>query len=310
MADSKVSFDSSDVSSIVSSLNSSAQALVSVGSTVQSTLTPLTSCDLFTDGVSKLVSKLESVKSSFESIVTAIGGQTQTYSDVESAVQQAGDNYMSYYGGGSGGSSGGSGGGGGSSSSEGLFTAGMQIDQGQAVNTSLDDVVKEIDDKTIINFLNFVNVNKGEKANINDILKEENSEILMKYLVAFYKKYENKNLTATDQTLIRKELIKKILNAKVDLPKDFKDNSIIKFKTYLESIATKCKTTVADLITEPEYKETMKTALSNLYLNKVDISKYGISESDLNSFRELVAKVSKIKNIKAEEVFSNPIYLV
>ena len=306
MADSKVSFDSGDVSSIVASLNSSAQSLTSIASSVTSAFTPLTSCDLFTDGLSKLSQKIESIKSSFESIVTAIGGQTQTYSDVENAVAQAGDDYMSYYGGGS---SGGGGGGGGSSSDEGLLeTAAVQY--GLAVNTVVDEEIKKIDDETLVNLINFININKAENVTISDILKEENSEILAKYLEAFYKQYTNKACSVSDATLVRKELIKSILNAKVDLPKSLKDSSIIKFKTYLEAIAKKCNTDVASLITDPQYSETMKTYLSCLYLNKVKTDLFGISESDLESFRERVAKITKQKNITADELFSNPIYLV
>ncbi len=305
MADNKVSFDSNDVSSIVSSLNTSAQTLVSVSSSVTSSFSPLTSCDLFSDGISKLSQKLESIKTSFEGIITAIGGQTQTYSDVESAVQQAGDNYMSYY---DGGSSGGISVGG-KYSDDSVYET-FEIYHGESVNTSLDDVVSQIDDKTLVSLLNFININKDENVTISDLLKEENSEILIKYLVEFFKKYTNVEYTYTDKTLIRKELIKCILNSTVDLPKSIKDNSIIMFKTYLESIAKSCKITVADLLIEPEYSELAQVSLSNLYLNKAEIDKYDITEQDLENFRQLVALRTKEYNMSVDELFKNPIYLV
>ena len=304
MANNNISFDTNDVSSIVSYLNNDVQALSAISTSISSSFNQLTSCDLFVEGISKLTQKVDSIKTSYESIITAIGGQINNYADVETAVQNAADNYMSYYS-----NDRRSSGGGGKDYGYGLESVDT-VEKGEQIGTTLDDEVKSIDDKTLVDFLNFVNVNKGETVSINDIFKDENSKVLALYLQAYYKQYENKELTINDETLIRSELINSILNSEVDLPKTIKDESIIMYKEYLSAIAKANNVSLGDYFTKSEYKESVKTTLLNLYNGKVDAKQYGLDENYAEQFKNLVDKKAKSLNLSVDEVLSNPLCLL
>lgn len=303
MADSNISFDTSDVSSIVSNINNDVQSLGTISSTISTSFSPLTNSDLFAEGLNKIIQKLNNIKTSYESISTAVGGQLNTYSDVETAVEGISDNYMSYYDNGSTRISSRR-----HSKSDDLSTS--ETGDGTKINTTLDEEIKSIDDKTIIKFINFVSANLASSATISDLLQEENSEALSKYLKAFYKEYNGKELAVEDKSVIRVELLKNILNSTVELPKELKDQSIIKYKEYLSDFAKNLNTSVADLFLNADYLEKTKIALQNLYEGKVDATKYNLNTNYQEEFKALVEKVMNGRKITLDELFNNPIYLV
>lgn len=303
MADSNISFDTSDVSSIVSNINNDVQSLGTISSTISTSFSPLTNSDLFAEGLNKIIQKLNNIKTSYESISTAVGGQLNTYSDVETAVEGISDNYMSYYDSGSTRISSRR-----HSKSDDLSTS--ETGDGTKINTTLDEEIKSIDDKTIIKFINFVSANLASSATISDLLQEENSEALSKYLKAFYKEYNGKELAVEDKSVIRVELLKNILNSTVELPKELKDQSIIKYKEYLSDFAKNLNTSVADLFLNADYLEKTKIALQNLYEGKVDATKYNLNTNYQEEFKALVEKVMNGRKITLDELFNNPIYLV
>lgn len=303
MADSNISFDTSDVSSIVSSINNDVQALTNVSSSISTSFSPLTNSDLFTEGLNKIVQKLNNIKTSYESISTAIGGQVNTYNDVETAVEGISDNYISYYDNGSTGISSRR-----NSRTDDLSTTATA--EGTKISTTLDEEVKSIDDKTLIKFINFVSVNLANSATISDLFQEENSEALSKYLQSFYKKYSGKELTIVDKSIIRTGLLKNILNSTVELPKELKDQSIIKYKEYLIAFAKELNVSVADLFLNTDYIDKTKIALQNLYEGKVDAAKYNLDSNYQSEFKDLVEKVMNGRKITLDKLFNNPIYLV
>ena len=303
MADSNISFDTSDVSSIVSSINNDVQALTNVSSSISTSFSPLTNSDLFTEGLNKIVQKLNNIKTSYESISTAIGGQVNTYNDVETAVEGISDNYISYYDNGSTGISSRR-----NSRTDDLSTTATA--EGTKISTTLDEEVKSIDDKTLIKFINFVSVNLANSATISDLFQEENSEALSKYLQSFYKEYSGKELTVVDKSIIRTGLLKNILNSTVELPKELKDQSIIKYKEYLIAFAKELNVSVADLFLNTDYIDKTKIALQNLYEGKVDAAKYNLDSNYQSEFKDLVEKVMNGRKITLDKLFNNPIYLV
>ena len=303
MADSNISFDTSDVSSIVSSINNDVQALTNVSSSISTSFSPLTNSDLFTEGLNKIVQKLNNIKTSYESISTAIGGQVNTYNDVETAVEGISDNYISYYDNGSTGISSRR-----NSRTDDLSTTATA--EGTKISTTLDEEVKSIDDKTLIKFINFVSVNLANSATISDLFQEENSEALSIYLQSFYKEYSGKELTVVDKSIIRTGLLKNILNSTVELPKELKDQSIIKYKEYLIAFAKELNVSVADLFLNTDYIDKTKIALQNLYEGKVDAAKYNLDSNYQSEFKDLVEKVMNGRKITLDKLFNNPIYLV
>lgn len=300
-----ITFDTDDVSSIVTVLKNDVQNIENIKTNVKSALEPITNCDLFVDGVEQLTKKLDSIQKSYEGIISAIDTQANTYTTSDDGVANAANNYMSYYNGGTTGS----GGNYGYSGSDDDYDV-DKIDVGEIISTSLDEQIKTIDDKTIINMINFMNTNKESNVTIRDIINEINSEALALYLQGFYKVYGNVDLTITDETLIREEFLKCLLNAEVDLPAELKEDSILKYKEYLKDIADSKNVSLGDLFTLPEYKEVIKEALQNLYDGKVDATKYDFTSDYKEEFVNLVSKIAKEKNITKEEIFKNPLYLV
>ena len=119
-----------------------------------------------------------------------------------------------------------------------------------------------------------------------------------------------RDLTITDETIIRKEFLKCLLNAEVDLPAELKENSILKYKEYLKDIADSKNISLGDLFTLEEHSEIIKTALEDLYDGKVDAKKYDFAANYKEEFVKLVSKITQEKNVSKEEVFKNPLYLV
>lgn len=303
-----ITFDTEDVSSILAVLKNDVQNLDNIKSNVKSALEPITNCDLFTEGLEQLTKKIESIKKSYEGIISVVDAQASKYSLSDDQIANAASNYMSYYNGGS--SSGGTSGGDyGASGSEDDYAVDT-VDAGKIISTVLDDQVKAIDDKTLINIINFMNMNKEANVTIRDILNEINSKALAIYLQGFYKMYANADLTITDETIIRKEFLKCLLNAEVDLPAELKENSILKYKEYLKDIADSKNISLGDLFTLEEHSEIIKTALEDLYDGKVDAKKYDFAANYKEEFVKLVSKITQEKNVSKEEVFKNPLYLV
>ena len=113
-----------------------------------------------------------------------------------------------------------------------------------------------------------------------------------------------------DKSIIRTGLLKNILNSTVELPKELKDQSIIKYKEYLIAFAKELNVSVADLFLNTDYIDKTKIALQNLYEGKVDAAKYNLDSNYQSEFKDLVEKVMNGRKITLDKLFNNPIYLV
>ena len=150
--------------------------------------------------------------------------------------------------------------------------------------------------------------------NIN-IIANENSEatVIFKYISdkdieCFHNKMLNVDIG--DETLIVAEFLKQILTSGVELTVDLKEKSLIGYKDFLESIASKCNVDVFTLLTDSTYKDTVAEYLSKLYNGDVSDTGVDYSVEQINRFKPIVDEASKKYNIQIEELFSNPLYLI
>ena len=296
MANDSISFDSNDVSSVISSLNTSKTVLSDTISIIKTNFNPLVESGLFVDGLSKLTSKITSLEESYNSITSAIGMQSNNYETIEDEISGYADNYMSYYN---------------ASGSHGSKHKSKKkkdhdsdeididdIDFGTSINAStLDEVISSIDDKTLINLINFLNVNKSDDIAFNVFLDEDNEDILAAYLQEFYKENADVDLSISDTTSIRKTFIEKILNTDLKVPSSVKEDSIIKYKKHLTEVASRYNTDLNTLLTNESYSGIVKQEL-NKYYNEKD------------SFKKLVDSKASEESISKEELLSNPELLI
>lgn len=295
-------FDSNDVQSVVSSINNGSQSLSNVSSSLASSFSPLTSCDLFVDGLNKLINKANKTKSSYEDVSSVVASHIEEYINMENDISNAGNNYMSY-----------------SDSTSRSGDGGISIDptisigdvnHGKEISTSLDDEVKKLDDNTIIKFIDFIKVNNNNNTNISDIFASEKTSILVQYLYEFCKQYDDKVLTISDETEIRRYLLLNILNLEEDYISIPDEYSIYKYKKFLKRIASDNNTSITELFTDINKKQILNSTLNDMYNGKIDSSKYGLSADYQQEFKKLVEYKVKENNVSYDSLFDNPLLLI
>lgn len=304
MASSDITFETNDVSSIVKGLNSDIEIISSISDILKDNFKMIYDTDLFVEGFDKLNKKLDNLKAVHESIITAISGQAYTYDSVENMVSNVANDYMSYY-----------------SDTKGRKTSSGSHDNGniktkevdeskKITSESLDQELANIDDKTLIEMINFININKDENMSFNDLLKEENSSILGTYLQEFYKSMNDETLTITDDTEVRKLLLEKILNTEMNMPQDVKLNSLIDFKAYLTSVAQSLNVDLYNLLYDEKYSDVVSVVFTNLYngtaIGDTSLLKEGYSDS----FKQLVEYKAESNNITTNEIINQPTLLI
>ena len=296
MPNNSISFDSNDVSSVISSLNVSKNKLTDTVNILNTDFKPLIESNLFVDGLSKLSNKITSLESSFDGITSLISEQSTNYETIEDEVSRYADNYMSYYD-----ASGSHGSKHKSKKKKSHDSEDIEVDDidfSKILNTtSLDEAIKLLDDKTLIKCINFLNINKSDDIPFNVFLDEDNKDILATYLKVFYKDNTNMDLSITDTSSIRKVFIEKILNTDLKVPSSVKEDSIIKYKKQLTKIANKYNTDLNTLLTDVSYTNIVKDELDGLYKDK-------------DSFKDFVNGKSKELNKSNDELLYNPELLI
>ena len=176
----------------------------------------------------------------------------------------------------------------------------------------LDEEIKEIDSKTLVSLINFINQNKSNQyMSINEMmLDDEYSQELVNLIQQYFTTNKLENLEIGDQTTIIAEFLKQILTTDVELTADLKDNSIIGYKEFLESIAQKNNTDIYTLLTDEQYQEVLAVYLANLYNGDIGDTGVDYSSEYIDNFKTIVDKKVEINNIQLEEVFMNPLYLI
>ena len=293
MSNSNIMVDSNDISLIQSSISSSTTCLSDITSTLSTKFNPLIECDLFTDNLTSIINKIKDIESLFSNINGVIGTQLNNYDNVENEVANYGNDYMSYYS-----SSGKKHKKSKKTSEEGEIET-DDVKNGKSLNVNiLDTEIKDIDDSTLIECINFLNVNKSDDTPFNVFLDEDNEEILATYLEEFYNKNGMDNIATEDASKVRKLFIEKILNTSVSIPSSISEDSLIKYKSYLTSIANTNNVDLNTLLTNVKYSDAVNNTLTNLYNNNT------------NGFKSFIDNKATKLNKSVEELLSNPTLLI
>ncbi len=297
-----ISIDSSVLEEVVSKLNSDNQSLANMKSSLSQDFVGITNAGLFEKQLKEMTEKLEKISSAYSSISSEVSNHLSEYVAVEDNVSQVANDYMSYY------SYTGGGGGGGRSRTEIEDSGELYV---EIESKQLDDVIKDIDNKTLISLINFINSNKKDDLTINELLmNEEYNTELANLLKKFYKDQMLQDISISDETLIKKELLKKILNTDLELTADLKENSLIGYKVFLQSIATKYNTDIYTLLTDVKYTQTISTYLANLYSGSTADLNVQLDTTLITNFKTMVDTKARNGGYKVEEMLSNPLLLV
>lgn len=300
MDDGAIVFDSDDVQSVSTSVNSDLQSLSSIVNQVSSNFSSLVNCNLFDDNLNQLVNNINKVKAYYSKVESIISNHNNEYINMENAISNIANNYQSY-----------------DSYDNNLVPISINIgndinidnvNNGKSISNRLDDEVISIDDDTIIEFIDFVKKN-NTNISIIDIIKKDKINLLVENLSKFYKQILNKDLIIDNELETRKHFLLKMFDFNAYY-KDLEYYSLFKYKNYLKIVGDENNCKVSELFTDPVKENMLQKAFDNLYAGKVNYKDYGLSENYQSEFKLLVDNRAKELNISTVQLLLNPLLLL
>lgn len=298
----KISIDSSVLEDVVSRLSSDNNSLSKMKDSLDRDFVCMINAGLFEEQMKKLKEKVDSISSVYSSISSEISNHLGEYETNENTISEVANDYMSYYDY--------------SGKTRGSKKTKKHVDDSDKTDAdskkvNLEDEIKEIDSKTLISLVNFIDSNKKDDVSINDLMMDEsNHDYLISLIKKFYKEQGIDNISVSDNTEIVRTLLINILNSKLNMPQDMNSNSLIAYKEYLNSIASKYNTDSFTLITNANYQNTIYTYLTNLYNGSTSDINVGYSTELIAGFKAMVDSKSNIYNTSVDELLKNPLFLV
>lgn len=265
----------------------------------------LSSLGLFTDGLDKLKTQIETMKKSNENLMTKISLHAAEMQEVEeSIVAEVNSTFIS--------SGNYSGGGGGSYYSDiSQISVSTVTGNTNINNNQVADAINNIKPIDINNILSFLNINKGEYS-ISDILFcDVGSGILLCLLKKFYgdKDIKIDTIVSKDSYDIQKTLLEKLLNDDVVIDnKEFNSSLIVMEKEYFKSIAKENDIAVSELLLNEKYENLLLSSIEKLYLGK-DLEKYNLEEDSIENVKLYIEKVADDNGVSVEKVLSDVNFL-
>lgn len=265
----------------------------------------LSSLGLFTDGLDKLKTQIETMKKSNENLMTKISLHAAEMQEVEeSIVAEVNSTFIS--------SGNYSGGGGGSYYSDISQISVSTVTENTNINNNqVADAINNIKPIDINNILSFLNINKGEYS-ISDILFcDVGSGILLCLLKKFYgdKDIKIDTIVSKDSYDIQKTLLEKLLNDDVVIDnKEFNSSLIVMEKEYFKSIAKENDIAVSELLLNEKYETLLLSSIEKLYLGK-DLEKYNLEEEAIENVKLYIEKVADDNGVSVEKVLSDVNFL-
>ena len=296
-----VSVDSSVLEEVVSRLSSDNRELSEMKDSLDKDFICMINAGLFEEQLKKIKENVNSVSSIYSGISSEVSSHISEYETEENTISQVARDYMSYY------------------EYDGKDTSRrVRVDMDDTgdkdVETKevvLDDEIKNIDSKTLISLINFIDSNKKDDLSMIELLmNSDNHEYLSAIIKNFYNQNGMSNVTINSATEVIKVLLMQILNTGVELPADLKLNSLLGYKEYLSSIASKNSTDVFNLLTDTSYKNVVFTYLNSLYNGSTNGISTSYSTEYIAGFKAMVDSKSSSTNISVQDLLYNPLYLV
>ena len=298
----KVSVDSSVLEEVVSKLSSDNNTLSKMNDSLDRDFVCMINAGLFEEQLKKIKEKLSSISSSYSTISSEVSNHLGDYQKEEDTISEVADNYISYYDYT------------GSPHRNGKTNKHVEESDdtdADSKKVNLNDEIKDIDSKTLVALINFIDSNKKDDVSIVDLLMElDNHSYLVSLIKKFYNEQGIENINISDNTEIVRTLIMDIFNSSVEMPKAISDNSLIAYREYLNSIASKYNTDSFTLITDTNYQNTVYTYLNELYNGSTGDLNVEYDSNTISGFKTLVDMKSSIYSVSIEELLKNPIYLI
>lgn len=301
MAKGKVTINSDAINQVVSQLSSSATALESdVAGKLPGDFQVLVDLGLLTNAVSKVQQQVSDLVAIHNSVIAEI--QSHLGSSMETE-----DNLANSFGNGR--RSGGGNGGGGDSSSpsadpEGSNTDVDKQDDGKEINPEgLIEAIPKIDDKTLIELIEFLNINKNEKTRLIDLLFDtsKSEELFVLLRKAFGEEDKLDGVTLEDYKKVQKTLLDAVINCQLSY-QELDTKSILVAKEFLIEFSKNKNMTPAELLLDEKYRDELKDGLQQLY-DGDNVDK--ISARTINNFREYVDNIAASNNKSADDILAS-----
>ena len=296
-----VSVDSSVLEEVVSRLSSDNRVLSEMKDSLDKDFICMTNAGLFEEQLKKIKENVDSVSSIYSGISSEVSSHLSEYEIEENTISQVAKDYMSYY------------------DYDGTDTSrrvrvDMEDTEDKDVETKevvLDDEIKTIDSKTLISLINFIDSNKKDDLSVMELLmNSDNHDYLLAIIKNFYNQNGMSNVTVSSATEVVKVLLMQILNTGVEIPADLKTNSLLGYKEYLSSIASKNNTDVYNMLTDTSYKDVVYTYLNSLYNGSTNGISTSYDATFIASFKTMVDSKSNLTNLSVQDLLYNPLYLV
>lgn len=296
----KVSINTDTVNQSLSKIANSCAVLESdISGKIPGNFQVLSDAGLLPSALTKLEKQISDLVTVHKSL------STQIATHLESVAQDENDLLGELNGGKDGGKSGGNRSGG----SSGGGTDVDDQDDGKKVNAKkLIEAIPKIDDKTFVELLNFLNVNKNKKTSLIDLLFDtsKSEELFVLLRKAFGETKELENVKLDDYKEVQKVLLDAIFS-KETIIKELSDESILIAKEYLVGICKANNINPSDLLLDEKYRDLLKEGLQNLYDGK-DVN--STDEETIKKFRKYIDSVASKNNMDADKLLTSNLRLL
>ena len=291
----KVSIDSDTLNSVVSGLNSAANALESdIAGKLPGAFEALSTAGLYSNGLSKIKEQAQYVATLQKNIASDVSSHLEGTVDTEEDLSNTFDTHGNYDAGG--------GGGGGNNHNSG-DNSDNDVDNGKKIKSDqLIANINAIDYDNVEKLVNFLNVNKEKDSLVSLIFNFEKSQKLGNKILKAFGYEEFSSITESEYKEIQKTLIDKLF-AQENVPEKLQMNSLLTAKEYLVLVAKKNNINVSDLLVEDKHENVLQQALKDLYAGNV--TGYDVSQQTVSGFKNYIDGIASDNNIAADKVFDN-----
>ena len=306
----QVNLNSSEISSAISILSSSASALEGDAlSAISSDFAPLTSCGLFTSGLATIKSNIETIVTNEKNFVSSLQAHLTQMETQETDI-------TNYIGGYSGGYSGGSSSGGSSGSSGGSGSASTyqqstveEVSKGKKISTEeVTASVSELSYETAKKLLEDIAAKAKEyNTTLTELLlNPEKSGLLYEILKKLNGDTDgNIDTTSTDDTTkIQKTLLTQLAGLDNNPFAELTENSILKCMKYLSEFAKSKGLSLSELLYDDANTAKYMIALRNLYDGKA-LENYTPTQEEVNAAKAYIDEIATSENTTVDSLLSS-----
>ena len=279
-------------SDVIPSLNSNFQVLVELG--------------LFSGGLSKIKTQAQALSDAYDYVISALSAHESAERENESKVGSTVRAYTDTTGGTSGSNTGGSNDHQGGTKVSTTDPKVKKINEGKTIST--EKLVKLINDMTfeeIITLLKNIVTNGGL---LSVVLTDSYSANILTYTLKNILGYETDlgKVTTSDDTLIQKELLKKIAKQSDNVFASIDDKTFLVGMPYLKTFAKEKNLDVAELILDDKNEDLLMASLVNIFDGNTGTSLTG---KEVEGVRSYLNSVASKNGISTETLLSSSNYI-